>query len=66
MSSGLGGLNKSPSGVVVGVCQTQLPVVDTKEQLHAQAKRIVELVGKARRNLPTMDLIIFPEYSLHG
>ena len=64
--SGLGGLNKSPNGVVLGMVQLQLPVVDTPAQLAAQTDRIVAMVGKARRNLPTMDLVVFPEYSLHG
>jgi len=64
--SGLGGLNKSQHGVVMGLVQLQLPVVDTPEQLRAQTRRIVAMVAKARRNLPTMDLVVFPEYSLHG
>lgn len=64
--SGLGGLNKSPQGVVVGLAQLQLPVVETPEQLATQTRRICEMVGKARRNLSTMDLVVFPEYSLHG
>ena len=65
-SGGLGGLNKSPNGVVLGCVQLQLPVVKTKDDLAKQTSRIVEMVGKARRNLGTMDLVIFPEYSLHG
>ncbi len=64
--SGLGGLNKSANGVVVGLVQLQLPVVETKSDLAAQTQRIVEMVGKARRNLGTMDLVVFPEYALHG
>jgi len=64
--SGLGGLNKSPNGVVVGLVQLQLPVVETPVQLAAQTRRICEMVGKARRNLATMDLVVFPEYALHG
>ena len=64
--SGLGGLNKSPNGVVIGLVQLQLPVVDTPAQLQAQAERIAWMVGKARRNLGTMDLVVFPEYALHG
>jgi formamidase len=64
--SGLGGLNKSPNGVVIGLVQSQLPVVATRADLAAQTRRIVEMVGKARRNLATMDLVVFPEYSLHG
>ena len=64
--SGLGGLNKSPNGVVVGLVQLQLPMVDTPAQLKAQAARIVEMVGKARRNNAGLDLVVFPEYALHG
>src|SRR5436305_148204 len=64
--NGLGGLNKSPEGAVIGLVQLQLPVVVTKEDLARQTDRIVAMVGKARRNLSTMDLVVFPEYSLHG
>ena len=64
--TGLGGLNKSPHGVVIGLVQLQLPVVETAAQLRAQAERIAWMVGKARRNLGTMDLVVFPEYALHG
>jgi formamidase len=64
--SGLGGLNKSPDGVVLGLVQLQLPNVATPDDLAVQTQRICDLVGKARRNLPTMDLVVFPEYALHG
>src|SRR6478672_13518869 len=64
--NGLGGLNKSPEGVVIGLVQLQLPAVVTKDDLARQTERIVYMVGKARRNLSTMDLVVFPEYSLHG
>ena len=64
--SGLGGLNKTPSGMVMGLVQLQLPVVETTAQLASQTQRIVDMVGKARRSYPGMDLVVFPEYSLHG
>jgi formamidase len=64
--SGLSGLNKSANGVVLGMVQLQLPVVDTPAQLALQTQRICAMVGKARRNMATMDLVVFPEYSLHG
>jgi len=64
--SGLGGLNKSPHGVVLGLVQMPLPVVATPADLAAQTRRIVAMVAKARRGMPTMDLVVFPEYSLHG
>jgi formamidase len=64
--SGLGGLNKTPNGVVIGLVQLQLPHVVTATDLSMQAARVAELVGKARRSSPAMDLVVFPEYSLHG
>lgn len=64
--NGLGGLNKSPGGVVIGLCQAQLPLIKTRADLARQTERIVALVGKARGNLSSMDLVVFPEYSLHG
>ncbi|MCJ2014723.1 formamidase [Methylobacterium sp. J-076] len=64
--NGLGGLNKSPHGVVIGLVQLQLPKIETRADVTAQAERIVAMVAKARANLATMDLVVFPEYALHG
>ncbi|HTP96065.1 MAG TPA: formamidase [Burkholderiales bacterium] len=64
--TGLGGLNKSPNGVVLGLAQLQLPAVKTPADLAAQTERICAMVAKARRNLPGMDMVVFPEYALHG
>jgi formamidase len=66
MTTGLGGLNKSAHGVVVGLVQLKLPEVETPAQLAAQTQRICDMVAKARRNQGTMDLVVFPEYALHG
>jgi formamidase len=64
--NGLGGLNKSPNGVVIGLVQLKLPAIETRADVTAQAARIVEMVAKARRNMATLDLVVFPEYALHG
>jgi formamidase len=64
--SGLGGLNKTKNGVVIGLVQLQLPNVVTPADLTAQTERVAHLVGKARKGYPAMDLVVFPEYSLHG
>ncbi len=64
--NGLGGLNKSPNGVVIGLVQLKLPVIETRADIARQTARIVEMVGKARRNMATLDLVVFPEYALHG
>ena len=61
--SGLGGLNKAPDGVVIGVVQLQNPWLVTQEDLVLQTERICRMVRKARDNMPTMDLVVFPEYA---
>ena len=57
--NGLSGLNKSPSGVVVGLVQLQLPLVETVEQLSNQTVKIVSMVEKARKSYPQMDMVVF-------
>ena len=64
--NGLSGLNKSPQGVVIGLVQLQLPVVESVAQLNAQTHKIVQMVSKARKSYSAMDLVVFPEYALHG
>ncbi|CZT37390.1 formamidase [Rhizobium sp. 9140] len=64
--NGLGGLNISQHGVGIGLVQLQLPLTVTKADLARQTQVIVDLVAKARRNQPGMDLVVFPEYALHG
>lgn len=64
--NGLGGLNKSDKGVVIGMVQLKLPLVVTPDDLAEQTQKVVDMVGKARRNMGTMDLVVFPEYAIHG
>jgi len=64
--SGLGGLNKSPNGVVLGLVQLQLPVTKTKSDLTKQTEKVCEMVRKAKRFAAPIDLVVFPEYMLHG
>jgi formamidase len=64
--SGLGGLNKSPRGVVIGLVQLQLPVVAHPDDLRRQVGKIDAMVTKAKKGTPNVDLVVFPEYALHG
>jgi predicted amidohydrolase len=64
--NGLGGLNKSPNGVVIGLVQLKLPEIATRSDIAAQTGKIVAMVGKAKQGMSTIDLVVFPEYALHG
>lgn len=64
--SGLGGLNKTEGGIVIAAVQSQLFHVATPEDLSKATKHVCDLVRQARRANPATDLVLFPEYSIHG
>ena len=64
--NGLGGLNKAPGGVVIGLVQLQLPVIEARADVIRQAEKVAAMVAKAKRGMGTLDLVVFPEYALHG
>src|SRR5882757_474075 len=64
--NGLGVLNRSPDGLVLGLVQLALPVVVNRTDLARQTEKISAMVTKARKSLSTLDLVVFPEYALHG
>lgn len=65
--SGLGGLNKSFSdSIIIGLCQSQLLSVTSPSTLSLAVQHVCSLVTKARKSYPHMDLIVFPEYCIHG
>ncbi|KKY16091.1 putative nitrilase family omega-amidase related [Phaeomoniella chlamydospora] len=64
--SGLGGLNKTGSGIVISVVQSQLFQVDTPSDLKHAVDHVVSLVSRAKRAYPATDLVVFPEYCVHG
>jgi len=41
-------------------------MIETRADITRQTAKIVSMVAKARRGMSTMDLVVFPEYSLHG
>ncbi len=64
--SGLGGLNPSPGALVLGLVQSQVPVVTEPGHLMDAAARIAATVRGAKEGMATLDLLVFPEYSLNG
>lgn len=64
--SGLGGLNKTTGGIVIAAVQSQLFRVDSPEDLSKATDHVCNLVRRAKREYPAVDLVLFPEYSIHG
>lgn len=64
--SGLGGLNKTSGGIVIAACQSQLLRVNTPEDLSKATQHVCNLARRAKREYPNVDLVLFPEYCIHG
>ena len=64
--TGLGGLNPSPGGLVLGLVQFQVPTVTAPAHLAETAQKIASMVRGTKAGMPSLDLIVFPEYSLNG
>ncbi|OAA64361.1 nitrilase/cyanide hydratase and apolipoprotein N-acyltransferase [Niveomyces insectorum RCEF 264] len=64
--SGLGGLNKTAGGIVVAAVQSQLFRVDTFQDLSNATEHVCSLVRRAKQEYPAVDLLLFPEYCIHG
>ena len=67
--SGLGGLNKTPDGVVIGLVQLQLPTIATKGDLAARPKRFARWCRRRERHVddgPRGFSRIFTARPLHG
>jgi formamidase len=64
--SGLSGLNKTPGGIVISVIQSQLLDVATPADLASAVTHVCTLVRRAKRAYPATDMVILPEYSIHG
>ena len=64
--TGLDGLNPSPGALVVALVQFQVPRIAAPGDLGATAEKIARMVRGAKAGMPSLDLVVFPEYSLNG
>ncbi len=63
---GLGGLNKSQAGIVIGLLQCDSARIETPADLENAALRLAGFIREISERRPNLDLLVFPEYSLNG
>ena len=64
--SGLGGLNKTPGGVIISLVQSQLFDAATPSDIAHNTNHVVKLVERVKHSYPATDMVVFPEYCIHG
>lgn len=64
--TGLDGLNPTPGALVLGLVQARVPTITEPADLKATAERLADVVKRAKKGMPTIDLVVMPEYSING
>ncbi|GAA3710172.1 formamidase [Gordonia hankookensis] len=64
--TGLDGLNPTSGALVLGLVQARVPTVSGSADLKATAERLADQVRRAKKGMPTIDLVVMPEYSING
>lgn len=64
--TGLGGLNPPPTSLTLGLVQQQVPLIESMADVNAVTDTVVATLEDAKAGFASLDLVVFPEYSLHG
>lgn len=64
--TGLDGLNPSHGALVLGLVQAQVPTISAPADLMTTAERLAGIVRGAKKGMPSLDLVVLPEYSING
>lgn len=59
-------MNPPAGALTVALVQQHVPRVRTRDDVGRVAQQVADMVGEIAAAFPTADLLVFPEYSLHG
>lgn len=62
----IGSVSRPTNGLLAGMIQYPVPIVNSKKDIEANVERICEATANTKAGYPGMDLIVWPEYSTQG